>query len=72
MNSEGGREVNLVVIGRANCVSSGGQVAVEDVFGGGDEVLSGYGCATRDYSGRTANAFVEEGRCASRQGEGGA
>lgn len=71
MDSEGRREVNLVVIGCADCVSSGGQITVEDVFGGGDEVLSGYGCTTWDHGRRTANALVEEGGCATRQGEGG-
>jgi hypothetical protein len=72
MDSKGGRQVNLVVLGCTNSVSGGRQVTVVDVFSGGDEVLPGYCCTTWDYSGRTANALVEECWCTTRQGEGGA
>jgi len=72
MNSEGRREINFVILGCTNGISSRRQVTVEDVFGGGDEVLSGYGCTTWDHGGCTTDALVEERRCATGQGEGSA
>ena len=72
MDPEGRREVNLVVLGRADGVPSRGQVTVIDVLSGGDKVLFGYGCTTRNYSRGTTNALVEERWRTARQGEGGA
>jgi len=72
MNSKGRGEINFVILGCTNGVSSTRQVTVEDVFGGGDEVLSGYGRATWDHGRCTTNGLVEERRCATGRGEGSA
>lgn len=72
MNPEGRRQVNLVVLGCPDCVSSGRQITVVDMLSGGDEILSGYRCTTWDYGRRTADSLVEECWCTTRQREGGA
>lgn len=72
MDPECGREVNLVILGCADCISGRGEVTVIDVFSRGDKVLFGYGCTARNHGRRTASALIEERWRTTRQGEGGA
>jgi hypothetical protein len=59
MDPKGGRQINLVVLGCADSVSSGGEVTIIDVFSRCDKILFVYGCTAWNYGGRTANTFVE-------------
>lgn len=72
MDPKGRREVNLMVFGCANGVSSRRQVTVINVLSGGDKVLFRYGCTPGNHGGGAANALMEERWGTTRQREGGA